>query len=92
MSENQRLKIFRKHLRKNQTEFAKDLGVKQNSISVMESEGSTITDNIKKMLNVLFGLNIEWLETGVGLINLMNLIKPNLTKYLCIIYRLPRGR
>ncbi len=66
MSENQRLKILRKHLKKTQEELAIDIGVKQNSISVMEKEGNTITDNIKKMLVILYDVNIQWLESGVG--------------------------
>ncbi|WP_343321387.1 XRE family transcriptional regulator [Sphingobacterium multivorum] len=66
MSINQRFKFIRKSLGLTQGEFAKQIGVKQNSISHMEKDGNTITDPVKLMLKSIFDININWLETGEG--------------------------
>lgn len=66
MTINQRIKIIRKHYRLTQGVFAEKLGVKQNTISVLEKDGSNVTESIKMILKSSFDININWLETGEG--------------------------
>lgn len=66
MTENQRIKLLRRELRKSQIDFANDLGLKQSTISTLEKDGNKITDNVKKLLMSLYSVNIHWLETGEG--------------------------
>lgn len=63
---NNRIREVRKILSLSQKDFAEKIGLKQNAISYMEKEGSTVTEqNIKNICHV-FSVNEEWLRTGYG--------------------------
>ncbi|MES2418125.1 MAG: S24 family peptidase [Bacteroidota bacterium] len=69
MTENQRLKIIIDKLHfKTQSEFAKKLNIQAGSLSdiIRGKGGMGISNAIKDKLNLLFGVNIEWLTTGIG--------------------------
>ena len=63
---NARIKFTRKELGYNQSNFAKMLGIGQTSISFIEKDGSTVTEQNIKAISNLFNVNEEWLRTGQG--------------------------
>ena len=66
MSINQRLRQIRKHLKMQQSEFAKRLGLSQTSVSWLEQEGNTVSEQTIRLLHLDFHVSEEWLRTGEG--------------------------
>lgn len=67
MTINERVRYLRKEiLSMNQTEFAKQLGMKQTGISYMERNGSTVTNKAIKTICLVFNVNEDWLINGNG--------------------------
>lgn len=65
MTVNDRIKIVRKRLDLTQQEFADRLGLKRNSVSLIESGRNTSEQTIIAICRE-FGVRREWLETGEG--------------------------
>lgn len=63
---NKRIRELRKVLSLSQKEFADKIGLKQNAISYMEKEGSTVTEQNIKTICSQFSVNENWLRTGDG--------------------------
>ena len=63
---NTRIRELRKHLGLSQKNFAEKIGLKQNAISYMEKEGSTVTEHNIKAICAQFTVNENWLRTGSG--------------------------
>lgn len=63
---NKRIRILRKALGLSQKEFADKIGLKQNAISYMEKDGSTVTEQNIKTICTQFCVNENWLRTGEG--------------------------
>jgi transcriptional regulator with XRE-family HTH domain len=61
-----RLRILRKSLKLNQTEFAKRLGVTFSAISLMELGKTNLTDQNINLIRLTFHVSEEWLRTGKG--------------------------
>jgi transcriptional regulator with XRE-family HTH domain len=61
-----RLRVLRKSLNLNQTEFAKRLGVTFSAISLMELGKTNLTDQNINLIRLTFGVNEEWLRSGEG--------------------------
>lgn len=69
MTENHRLKALIDILHfKTQKEFAEKIKIQQGSLSdiLREKNGMGISSAVKDKLRLILGVNIEWLETGVG--------------------------
>lgn len=69
MTENQRLKLVMNSLGfRNQKEFADALAIKQGSLSdiLRGKEGVGVSAAIKRTLELEYSINIKWLETGEG--------------------------
>lgn len=66
MNINDRIRAIRKTLKLNQADFGKRIGMKQTSVSFMESAGSTITEQNIRIICATFGVNETWLRTGAG--------------------------
>lgn len=66
MSINQRVRRVRKHLKMQQSEFAKRLGLSQTSVSWLEQEGNTVSEQTIRLLHLDFHVSEEWLRTGEG--------------------------
>lgn len=66
MSINQRFRQVRKHLKMQQSEFAKRLGLSQTSVSWLEQEGNTVSEQTIRLLHLDFHVSEEWLRTGEG--------------------------
>ena len=66
MSINQRLRQIRKHLKMQQIDFAKRLGLSQAGVSWLEQDGNTVSEQIIRLLHLDFHVSEEWLRTGNG--------------------------
>lgn len=66
MTENERLKIFRKSLNKTQSEFGAVVGLQQGSYADVERGKVKVSGDIKTALNKEFSLNVDWLESEKG--------------------------
>lgn len=69
---NKRIRELRKALDLSQKEFADKIGLKQNAISYMEKDGSTVTEQNIKTICSQFSVNENWLRTGDGKMFLEN--------------------
>jgi phage repressor protein C with HTH and peptisase S24 domain len=74
-TENERLKSFRKYLKKKQGEFSESLGLKQGSYSPIESGKGGISYQLLKSLVSTYNLNPTWLVTGQGSMQLDTKVK-----------------
>lgn len=64
---NQRIKELRLFCKKEQTEFAESIGIKQGSLSDIERGKVTkISDSIIILLKIIYKANEDWLKTGSG--------------------------
>lgn len=67
MSINSNIKTLReKHLNLSQIEFADKIGLKRNSISVIETGRRNPSQRTLDDICDIFNVNIEWLKTGEG--------------------------
>lgn len=63
---NERIKQIRRELGLTQTEFAERIGLKQNSIALIESGKRNISDQAVLSICREYKINEEWLRTGNG--------------------------
>lgn len=63
---NERLKLLRKTLKLSQDAFAERIGMKGSSISLLESGGRNITEQVIKSICREFNVDYIWLTTGDG--------------------------
>lgn len=63
---NERIKQIRRELGLTQQEFAERIGLKQNSIALIESGKRNISDQAVLSICREYGINEEWLRTGWG--------------------------
>lgn len=63
---NARIKQIRRELGLTQMEFAERIGLKQNSIALIESGKRNISDQAVLSICREYGINEEWLRTGHG--------------------------
>ena len=61
-----RLKLLRKKLGKTQTEFGAAIGLKQRTISEIESGSANLTERNFNSICDKFNVNPEWLRHGTG--------------------------
>ena len=61
-----RLKMLRKKLKKTQSEFGAAIGLKQRTISEIESGSANLTERNFKSICEKFNVNPEWLRYGIG--------------------------
>lgn len=62
----ERIKFLRTALNLNQTEFAKELGIKQGSISKIEKTKKAPSEQLILSICRTFGVSYEWLKEGKG--------------------------
>lgn len=63
---HERLRAVRKALRLNQKSFAEQIGLNQNSLSMIEKNHTPLTDKNVKLVCAAFNINEQWLRTGRG--------------------------
>ena len=61
-----RIKALRKKLGLKQGDFAKQIGLTQTSLSMLEVGKNAITEKNVKLICVTFNVNEQWLRTGEG--------------------------
>jgi transcriptional regulator with XRE-family HTH domain len=61
-----RLRAIRKKLGLNQGKFAKQIGLRQTSLSMIESGKTILTEKNIKLICATFNVNEHWLRTGQG--------------------------
>lgn len=62
----ERIKELRKALRMTQTAFADRIGIRQNSVALLEMGRNTPSDQTVAFICREFRVNEEWLRTGAG--------------------------
>jgi transcriptional regulator with XRE-family HTH domain len=62
----ERLTLVRKKLKMNQTDFARQIGLTQTTLSMIEVGMASFTDKNIKLISATFNVNERWLRTGVG--------------------------
>ena len=63
---NERIKELRKKLKLTQQEFADALSIKRNTVATYEMGRNEPIDAVIALICKTFGVNEEWLRTGVG--------------------------
>ena len=63
---NERIRLLRKELGLNQSDFGKKIGVKQGTVAGYESGARTPLDAVVSSICREFDVNEEWLRTGEG--------------------------
>ena len=63
---NERIKEIRKFLRLTQTAFADRIGVRQQTIAMIEASKSNPSDQLINSISREFRVNETWLRTGTG--------------------------
>lgn len=66
MNINNRIRELRKSLGKTQEEFSACIGVKRSTEAMMEKEGTSVTEQSRKIICDKFNVSRTWLETGEG--------------------------
>lgn len=66
MTINERIKILRKTLKLNQTEFGKRVAIAQGHLTNIETGKRDVTEKNIKIICLEFNVNKEWLSTGEG--------------------------
>nr|DAT90481.1 MAG TPA: helix-turn-helix domain protein [Caudoviricetes sp.] len=66
MDIGERLKKLRKVLNLNQSEFAKKIGMAQNSLSLIETGKNILTQQNINLIGLTFNVSKKWLELGEG--------------------------
>ena len=60
------IKRLREELGLTQQKFAEQVGIKQGTLSAVESNKSNISRQVLMLISREFGVRLEWLETGEG--------------------------
>ena len=66
MNINGRIKELRKVLDLNQLEFSRKIGIKQTSLSLIETGKNNLTEQNIKLICMMFNVNEKWLRFGEG--------------------------
>jgi transcriptional regulator with XRE-family HTH domain len=63
---NSRIAVLRHHLKLNQSEFARELGVTSTLINKLEAGKTRLTDTNIRLICFTFKVNEKWLRNGTG--------------------------
>lgn len=63
---NQRIRKIRKAANMNQLEFSSKIGVKRVTVSWLEKDGNTVTEQNRRIICDKFNISMDWLLTGAG--------------------------
>ena len=66
MDKKTRLKTLRKILKLSQSDFAKEIGIAQNSLSLIETGKNALTQQNINLICRIFNVSKDWLEFGKG--------------------------
>jgi transcriptional regulator with XRE-family HTH domain len=63
---NERLRVVRKHFKMSQAEFAAKIYIHKGFLSALELNDKRVTERVRKLVCVTFGVSEEWLQNGAG--------------------------
>lgn len=86
---NERIKLLRKALELNQTDFGARIGVKQGTVSAYESGARVPLDSVVVSICREFGVSESWLRSGEGEMFLQLSREEEITKFCMSIIRDP---
>ncbi len=66
MSINERIKLLRKSLNLTQKDFGKKISMKNGTVSWLEKEGNTVTDQNIRSICMAYDVSERWLRDGSG--------------------------
>lgn len=86
---NERIKLLRKALELNQTDFGARIGVKQGTVAAYESGARVPLDSVVVSICREFGVSESWLRSGEGDMFLQLSREEEITKFCMSIIRDP---
>lgn len=86
---NERIKLLRKALELNQTDFGARIGVKQGTVAAYESGARVPLDSVIVSICREFGVSESWLRSGEGDMFLQLSREEEITKFCMSIIRDP---
>nr|DAY78987.1 MAG TPA: helix-turn-helix domain protein [Caudoviricetes sp.] len=86
---NERIKLLRKALELNQTDFGARIGVKQGTVAAYESGARVPLDSVIVSICREFGVSESWLRSGDGEMFLQLSREEEITKFCMSIIRDP---
>ena len=86
---NERIKLLRKALELNQTDFGARIGVKQGTVAAYESGARVPLDSVVVSICREFGVSESWLRSGEGEMFLQLSREEEITKFCMSILRDP---
>lgn len=86
---NERIKLLRKALELNQTDFGARIGVKQGTVAAYESGARVPLDSVIVSICREFGVSESWLRSGEGEMFLQLSREEDITKFCMSIIRDP---
>lgn len=86
---NERIKLLRKALELNQTDFGARIGVKQGTVAAYESGARVPLDSVVVSICREFGVSKSWLRSGEGEMFLQLSREEEITKFCMSIIRDP---
>ena len=86
---NERIKLLRKALELNQTDFGARIGVKQGTVAAYESGARVPLDSVIVSICREFGVSESWLHSGEGEMFLQLSREEEITKFCMSIIRDP---
>ena len=86
---NERIKLVRKALELNQTDFGARIGVKQGTVAAYESGARVPLDSVVVSICREFGVSESWLRSGEGEMFLQLSREEEITKFCMSIIRDP---
>lgn len=86
---NKRIKLLRKALELNQTDFGARIGVKQGTVAAYESGARVPLDSVVVSICREFGVSESWLRSGEGEMFLQLSREEEITKFCMSIIRDP---
>ena len=96
---SQRTRLLRQALKLNQTDFARQIGLTQTSLSMIEVGNNSLTDKNIRLICATFNVREAWLRDGEGemfntpspyakeLEAILDRLKPETQEYLLLIAR-----
>ena len=66
MTINERIKLLRKELGLNQTDFGEKIGIKVSQASYIEKAGNPVTQRVVRLICTVFNISEKWLTEGKG--------------------------
>jgi transcriptional regulator with XRE-family HTH domain len=81
-----RIRLVRRTLNLSQAEFAKRIGLRQTSLSMIELGNTALTKKNIKLVCTIFAIDEEWLRSGKG--EMFGAVSPHEKELLAVFHKL----